>query len=141
MSLTIDQALAELRQIAAALETLEPGDPSRIALESRREELRIAARRASDGARNPLALERELASLEARLAELEKEKIKPSWIEHRNWVNDPSAYAGRINELLETATELDRQPIETRIAELREQLFGESPSEQRQAEGPDTSGD
>lgn len=141
MSLTIDQALAELRQIAVALEALEPGDPSRTALETRRTELRIAARRAADGSRNPIALERELSSLEARLAELEKEKIRRSWIEHRNWVNDPSAYAGRINELLETATEPDRQTIETRIAELREQLFGESPSEQGQAEGPDTSGD
>lgn len=141
MSLTVDQALAELREIAAALEPLEPGDPSRAALESRRDELRLAARRAADGARNPVALERELASLEARLTGLEREKIKPAWIEHRNWVNNPSAYSGHINKLLESATESDRQTIEVRIAELRERLFGDSPSEPDQADPPETSGD
>lgn len=56
----------------------------------------------------------------------------------------PFALSSRILgavALLEAASESDRRTIETRIAQLRERLFGESPSEQDQADPPDASGD
>jgi hypothetical protein len=122
MSLTADQALARMREIDARLERMTPDDPARAALEQERDELRDEAQAAIDRSRHPEALRRELANLERRLAGFEGEKIKRSLMERRTWINDPSAYAGAINERLDALTRPDREAVERRIARLRELL-------------------
>ncbi len=119
MSPTVDEALAELRSIAARLDSLTDDDPRRADLEARREELRVAAQRAADEARNPVGLRRELETLERRLVELDREQIKPAWVEGRRWINDASAYARHLNKRIARSSEQDRAAIEARIAQLR----------------------
>ncbi len=128
MSHTVDEALAELRSIAAELDTLADDDPRRADLEARREALRAAARRAADEARHPVALRRELEALERRLAELNREQIKPALVEHMRWINDASAYARAINARIARSSEDDRDAIEARIAQLRA-VVGREPGE------------
>jgi hypothetical protein len=122
VSLSIDQALAELQRIAERLAALPDGHPDRSQLLERRDALREAARAAADLSRNPVALRRELTLLEARLRELEKKKIKRSLMERRRWVNDPSAYAHTINDRIDESSAEDRDTIEERIAVLRARL-------------------
>ena len=120
--MSVDQALAELQQIAIRLDELDADDPERARLEERRAELRTAARAAGDLARNPTALRRELTSLENQLKQIEGQKIKRSLMEHGKWLNDASAYANAINQRIEEGTTIDREAVEARIAELRSRL-------------------
>ncbi len=122
VSISIDQALAELREIAARLEAMPGDDAQRVALEARRDALREAAQAAADLARSPVALRRELEMLERRLRELEGRKIKRSLMERRTWVNDPSAYSHAINDLIAEGNADEREVIEQRLGLLRERL-------------------
>ncbi len=64
-------------------------------------------------------MRRELEALERRLAQLDRDQIKPAWVEGRRWINDASAYAHHLRERISRATEHDRAAIEARIAQLR----------------------
>ncbi len=137
MSLSIEQALAELRELSTRLESLPPDHPDRAPLEERRQALREAAQAAADLARSPVALERELDMLRERLRRIEGMRIKRSLMERRRWVNDPSAYARGINERIASGNAEDRSAIEERISVLETRLAehggqpgsGSSPSE------------
>ncbi len=127
MQMTPDELLSELRTIASRLDQLPPGHTDRTALETRRAELRELARTAAEAQRDPRVLRAELEHLEARLTELEEQKITvPSWqtelASHRLTITDPSAQANRVNAEIERGTAAERGAIEERIAQIREAL-------------------
>jgi hypothetical protein len=128
-----EQVLEELLEIRRRLDRLAPDAPQRADLQTRRTDLRGAAQEAADAARNPDNLRAELEHLEQRLAGFEGEKINvPAWqmamTSGGRWsINDPAAYASKLNEALDAATELDRNAIEDRINQLRTTL---GPAEQ-----------
>lgn len=125
MGMTVDEALAELREIRRLLEATPGDDPARVTLEQRRDRLHAAAQHAADAARDPEVLRLELDHLERRLARFDGDKINV-----RAWqiadgggaklsLNDPAAFATRLNELLDEANAPGREEIEARIAQLR----------------------
>jgi hypothetical protein len=125
MSLTPDEVFAEIRQIRAAQDEVDPGSAAYTRLERRRLELKGMARDAIDQARNRTALEQELEYLETRLSRLEDDRIEvPTWQKtmRRYTINDPGASARRINDELDRNTEDDRAAIEARIVRLRRVL-------------------
>lgn len=101
-------------------------DPERQIVEARTEELRTAARVASQDGREVDAIRRELEHLERRLAALSAERINPGLVDHprnKRWsINDPGAYARVINEKLDQATESNRASVIERIAALQKRL-------------------
>jgi hypothetical protein len=124
MPMTPDEALNELLDIVGRLDVMAPDDPQRARLESRREELRIAAREAALSSRNPANARAELAHLRRRLAALEAEAVKtPSWQRHLPArINDPDAPARLINRRIDELNEPERQDLVTRIRRLEAQL-------------------
>lgn len=114
---------AELQEITAQLEVLPVGDPQRLGLEQRREELRAAARSLLLS-HDPAALRAELQHLERRKAALETEKVQiPKWQQHTGGkLTDPEAAGSRINERLDEANAHDVVSIERRIDEIEEAL-------------------
>ena len=121
--MTPDEVLAELIEIRARLDNLEPGSTEHHELELRRQALVAAAEKAADAARNPESLQAELEHLERRLAAFEGEKINvPAWQMAMASVNDPSAHARKLNEELDAKNELDRDAVEQRIARLKKAL-------------------
>jgi hypothetical protein len=122
--LSADEALSQVASLGAQIDRLPPGDPGRAPLEARRERLRHAAREAADRSRSEAALRHELEGLHSRLTAIEERPIGKGWAEkgaHR-WVNDPSAHAHRINEMLAEQDESERAAILARIAQLKELL-------------------
>ena len=124
MPMTPDEALHELLLISQQLAGLSPDDPQRVELESRREELRAAAREAALSSRSPDNARSELEHLRRRLAALDAETVKtPSWQTHLPArINDPDAPARLINRRIDELNEPERQELEARIAELEAQL-------------------
>lgn len=126
--MTPEDVLAELNAIRAKLDSLPTAAPERAALESRREELRRAALEVADATRNPETLVAELEHLESRLAGFDKERINvPAWqiamtSSGKLTINDPAAYAAKLNEALDEASAADRARIEERINQLKRTL-------------------
>lgn len=118
----LDEALARLTAIRAELAALGPDDPRRPELEAQRTEIQEEARLLADASRNPEYLALELQHLEARLVELERTQIKPSLMERRRVINDPSAYAHGINRKIIEANRAEIESLERRIGELRQAL-------------------
>lgn len=124
MEMTPEEILAELNQIRIALDGLPAESGQRAELEKRRSDLRTAARQAADATRHTTTLQAELDHLERRLAEMDREKINvPAWqlamtSGGKLTVNDPAAYASRLNEALEDANAGDRAQIEDRVSQL-----------------------
>jgi HAMP domain-containing protein len=117
-----DRILAELTEVRAQLDTLPDGDPARRGLEERRRALQSEARLLADSSRNPDYVRLELVNLERRLDEIERVRIKPSLVEHRKWINDPSAYAHGINRRIDENLGDEVEALEQRINELRQAL-------------------
>ncbi len=126
--MTPEDVLAELNTIRTKLDSLPAAAPERAALESRREELRLAALEVADATRNPETLAAELEHLERRLAGFDKERINvPAWqiamtSGGKLTINDPAAYAAKLNEALDEASATDRARIEERINQLKRTL-------------------
>jgi hypothetical protein len=118
--LTVDEALAEVVTLSAKIDTMEPDDPKRIALEQKRQELRADVRLAADRSRSTKVLQNELGTLHRRLLQIDDRPIGKGWAEkaHYRWMNDPGAYSGRINEMLEAQDSDEREAIVGRIAEI-----------------------
>ena len=126
--LTVDEALAKIIALSAKIDALEPDDPQRVALERQHHELRTDVRKAADASRSEAGLRNELGTLKRRLAQIDDLPIGKGWAEkgRYRWVNDPGAYSGRINEMLEAHDADEREAIVTRIAEIEEALDGSS---------------
>lgn len=126
--LTVDEALAEIIAISTKTDAMEPGEPGRIALERRRQELRTDVQKAADGSRSEAGLRNELGTLHRRLEQIDDRPIGKGWAEKGNyrWVNDPGAYSGRINEMLTAQDADERKVIVGRIAEIEAVLDGSS---------------
>jgi chromosome segregation ATPase len=123
VSRTPDDALAELRELRDRIDALEPESPEYHTLETRRNELAIAAQEAADAARSPENLRAELEHLERRLAQYEAEKINvPAWQQAMATINDPSAHAYKLNSELDAKNQSDREAVEQRIARLKKAL-------------------
>lgn len=128
MELSPDHILRELQQIAVRLEDLPQDSIERLELEQRRNELRLSARRAADGARSRDNLRSELSHLRNRLKAFEADKVAvPGWqnaMTHggRFSLTNPVADAARINDAMDEGTALDRSSIEARIADLEKAL-------------------
>lgn len=118
----LDETLARLTAIRAELAAIGPEDPRRPALEAQRAEIQEEARLLADASRNPEYLALELRHLEARLADLERTQIKPSLVERRRVINDPSAYSHAINRKIIEANRAEIETLERRIGELRQAL-------------------
>ncbi len=127
-TISVDEALAEITQIIDRLNAMGANAPGRARLVARRDELRRAARDAAVASRSDDALRYERDQARRRLDELDETLIKPSWAERQpsKWVNDPGAYAHRINEMLEAQTEAEREELLRRIAEIDAQLGNDS---------------
>jgi hypothetical protein len=127
--MTPEDVLAELNTIRTKLDSRPAAAPERAALESRREELRLAALEVADATRNPETLAAELEHLERRLAGFDNERINvPAWqiamtSGGKLTINDPAAYAAKLNEALDEASATDRARIEERINQLK-RTFG-----------------
>ncbi len=128
--MTPEDVLAELAAIRVELEELPAADPRRTALEQRRNDLRRAAQDVADETRNPETLAAELEHLKRRLAALDKERINvPGWQAAmtsggKYSINDPAAYASKLNEALDEASAVDREQLEERIRQLERILDG-----------------
>ncbi len=128
MDISLDQVLEELLEIGQSLDALAPDAPERASLEARRADLRLAAQEVADTTRNHANLTAELEHLERRLVDFEHEKINvPGWqiamtSSGRFSINDPAAYAHKLNQTLDEKTELDRAAIEERIGRLKKAL-------------------
>lgn len=123
--MTPDDVLAELLQIRAEQETLEPGSPAFIALEQRRRELKALAVNASDQSRNRESLLAELHNLEARLGELDGYTVEvPEWQKSisKYSINEPGAHIAKINAAIEDNYEDERTGIEARIVQIMKVL-------------------
>ncbi len=118
--LTVDEALAGIIALSAKIDALGPDNPKRVDLERQRETLRVDIREAADAARPEPGLLNELGTLQRRLAQIDDRPIGKGWAEkgHYRWVNDPGAYSGRINEMLDAQNADEREAIVTRIAEI-----------------------
>lgn len=116
----IDAALAEIIELSAAIEAPAIDDRERKHLERRRSDLRNAVREAADAARPESGLRNELGALRRRLAQIDEQPIGKGWAEkgRYRWVNDPGAYAGRINEILIEQDADERAMILRRISEI-----------------------
>lgn len=125
--LSVDEALSEIVSLSGRIDALPPGNRHRVGLEHRRDQLRAAAREASDASRSDAILRHELDSLQQRLAQIDERPIGKGWAEKGNygWVNDPSAYSRRINRELEDQDAVERTAIISRIQELKK-LLGSS---------------
>lgn len=121
MEFEIDVALAQIQQLRELIDATPPG-PERDALESQRDELRAKARLATDATRPATHLRAELANVEAQLAAMESEAIKPALNEHYKVITDPAAYRLRINESLAANSEPRRAELELRRRELLDAL-------------------
>lgn len=123
MTLTPDQALAELLEIRARLDTLEPASPEYDALDERRQQLAAAAQEAVDAARTPEDLQTELEHLEQRLTSFDGERIVvPGWQRAMATINDPATPVAQINKELDAKNQLDRDAVQQRIDRLRKAL-------------------
>ncbi|MEN8234631.1 MAG: hypothetical protein ABFR89_06875 [Actinomycetota bacterium] len=122
--LSVDEALSTIRTLSDEIESLPPDDRRRATLEHRRDQLRAAARAATDASRSEVSLQHELAGLQQRLARIDERPIGKGWAEkgHYRWVNDPGAYANQINEKLNEQDALERATIIARILELERAL-------------------
>ena len=123
--MTPDDVLAELQHIRTEQDSLEPASPAYAALERRRHELQTLAQTAADAARGQKALEVELEHLEARLQQLEGEKVDiPDWqvAMHKYAINDPAAPTNRINATIDEKNKNDRTSIEARILQIKQAL-------------------
>jgi hypothetical protein len=125
---TVDELLAEIVTITEALEDPAVGSADRTALETRRDALRDAARRAGDSARSEAGLRNELGTLTERLAEIDGRPIGKGWTEKTSyrWFNDPGAYSSQINRMLAEQDGDERARIVTRIGEIEEVLRSRS---------------
>lgn len=121
--LTIDQALAQIVDLSAKIEALEPDTPGRTALERQRESLRIDVREATDATRSVPGLMNELGTLQRRLAQIDERPIDSGWAEKTRyrgvrWINDPGAYSNQINAMIHAQDADERAVIVARIAEI-----------------------
>ncbi|GMQ85877.1 MAG: hypothetical protein BMS9Abin07_1446 [Acidimicrobiia bacterium] len=130
-NLSVDEALAEITAIIERLDAMGPGDPGRAGLVARRDELRKSARDASVASRSDDILRYERNQAVRRIAELDSRPVKKSWVEKRNfrWINDPGAYANRINEMIAEQNATEREQLQRRIVEIDAQLVGTGDSE------------
>lgn len=121
---TVDEALSMIVSLSNEIDALPPDDRRRAPLEHRRDQLRAATREAADASRSETALRHELDGLFSRLAEIDGRPIGKGWAEkgHYRWVNDPSAYAGQINAMLDEQDAAERAKIISRIKELEQLL-------------------
>lgn len=121
---TLDEALAEVVALSSRIAAKDPEDPARLTLERQRDQLRSAIRSASDASRSDAALHNELGMLRRRLEQIDDRPIGKGWAEKGNyrWVNDPGAYSGRINEMLEAQDAHERAEIVLRVAEIEKAL-------------------
>ena len=124
---SVDEAMAEIGEIIDKLNTMGASAPGRAKLVARRDELRKAARDAAVASRSEDALRYERDQAWRRLQELDDAYIKESWVERQptRWINDPGAYASRINEMLEEQSAAEREELQRRIAEIDVQLASE----------------
>ncbi len=126
--MTPDDVLAELQRIRAEQSALDPDSGDFRALENRRLQLADLAQLALDGARDRNSLERELEHLEARIRDMDDDRIEvPSWQltmtrDGRFAINDPRAHASQINAALDSNAQLDRAAMEARIEQLKQTL-------------------
>jgi hypothetical protein len=122
--LTVDQALAEIIALSARIDASDSDSPKRVTLERQREMLRVDIREAADATRSEPGLRNELGTLQRRLAQIDDRPIGKGWTEKGNyrWVNDPGAYSGKINQMLDAEDAYERAEIVTRIAEIEAAL-------------------
>lgn len=118
---TIDELLAEIRNLSDRIEALEPESPERRKLEASRDGLRTIARDVADATRHPAAIATQIEALEARLREIESLLIKQGFTERRvgKTIQDPGAYSHNINKAIAADHAEEVRSINEQLARLR----------------------
>lgn len=118
---TIDELLAEIRDLARRIEQLDASDPARQKLEAQRTDLRETARHIADATRHPAAIATHIEALEARLREIEQLLIKQGFTERRvgKAIQDPGAYSHNINKAIAEDHAAEVRSINEQLTRLR----------------------
>lgn len=130
MQSPIDELLAQVTSLTAAISDLPEGDRQRRRLEHERQKLRDEAAALSRSGRHPVSVKHEIESILARLREIDRMRITQGYHERRSGKNiqDPGAYSVTINRLLDEQHADEVATLTQRLEQLRSS-FPDVPAE------------
>ena len=121
MADSIDDLLAEVRDLTRRLESDELTTRQRQSLTHQKDKLQAKAKSIATAGRHPVSVENQIESLERRRSEINEQFIKPGYSEKRGGKNiqDPGAYSHNINKVLGEKYKTELDDIERQLSTLR----------------------